>query len=74
MKKIGYILIGFGDFKLTQLLAEVKEEKINVKEVALLSMNEVPHYRSFTASSLEEQKAFVDYLSLMSEFTKETEQ
>lgn len=71
MKKPSFILIGFGEHKLTQLLQEVKEKPEKLHDVALLCMTEVPHYRSLTASSQAEQEAFLDYVEIMKEYVKE---
>lgn len=71
MKKPSFILIGFGERKLTQLLQEVKEKPEKLHDVALLCMTEVPHYRSITASSQAEKEAFLDYIDLMSDYLKE---
>lgn len=70
MKKIGYILVGFGEDKLTDLLEAVKGGTKKVEELAFTSVTGVPHYRSFSASSQREQQAFLEYMDLMQDFTK----
>lgn len=71
MKNPGFILVGFGSERLTDLMSAVKGGTKEVRDVASLSMTDVPHYRSFTASSQAEQQAFVEYMDLMLTFTKE---
>jgi len=70
-KKEGIILIGFGDRSLAELLEEVNTDPEKAHDLAYLSMKEVPHYRTFTASTIEQQTAFVKYIDLMKAYVEE---
>jgi len=70
MKKEGFILVGFDDYKLSQLVEKVNSDPSNIKELARLCFEGIPHYRSFSSSSLAEQEAFVKYLDIMKKFTE----
>ena len=61
----GIILIGFGEKSLADLLEEVKDDPEKMHELAYLSIKEVPHYRTFTACTIKQQEAFLEYMEAM---------
>ena len=70
-KKEGIILIGFGGQSLAELLEEVKLDPEKAHNLAYMSIKEIPHYRSFTATTIEQQQSFVEYLDLMKAYVGE---
>jgi len=63
------ILYGLGKIRIIDLL-----EKEDMGKIASLTMTEAPHYRTVSACSVAEQEAFVKYLDLMKNYSKETEE
>lgn len=67
----GLILIGFGDHSLADLLEGVKSDPEKMHELAYMSVKHPPHYRAFSASTIDEQTAFIEYMELMKEYVGE---
>lgn len=68
---MGLILVGFGDQSLADLLEEVKQDPEKMHKLAYLSIKETPHYRSFTASTVEQQRDFIEYMEMMKSYVGE---
>lgn len=65
--KDGFVLVKLGNMSIEALLDQAEKAR-DASEILRASISEVPHYRSFTSTSVEEQKAFVKYLDLMNSF------
>lgn len=70
-KKEGYILVGLGDRSVAELVNGVKEDSEFFSEVLDATVNDVPHYKTFTSSSQEEQAAFLEYMEMLKQFVEE---
>jgi len=66
-KDEGYILVKLGEHKVEDLVDGLEDPE-DLAKMAMISISEIPHYKTGTAASLQEHEAFVKYMNLMAQY------